>query len=405
MGKPVFQEQNVYDAGLERTRRLFNDYDDVVVFFSGGKDSTAVLHLAKKIAIELNKLPLKVIFIDEEVIHPPTVEYMERVNEDPDIDLSWYCLPFKHRNACSNEQPYWYCWNPEEKNIWVRDLPKKAIIEDECFNMGMTYVDWAMRKFDRTNVISLVGIRTQESLRRLRMFTTKPKHKDLIVSESILDVDFQDGTRKYCKKFNGYPIYDWRAADVWKLVEVENLDYNKTYDYFNKTNHYNKFSAQRVSQPYGEEPLRNMWLYSECFPELWHKMLLRVKGVNAAALYSNTELWGIRKTVKPDNLTWKEYLHINLTNYKGIWLNKVKKNINKAIRTHYKLTDDSIPDSTPHVLSGCCYSFLCKMAIRGDFKGRTIGKMQYDGEKQRKKENILRINAEINHGKKTTTSK
>jgi predicted phosphoadenosine phosphosulfate sulfurtransferase len=405
MGKPVFQEQNVYDAGLDRTRMFYNRFDDVYVFFSGGKDSTSVLHLAKKIATELDKLHVKVVFIDEEVIHPPTVEYMHRINEDKDIDLRWYCLPFKHRNACSNEQPYWYCWNPEEKDLWVRDLPKDAITEDKYFKKGMTYVEWALAKWDRTNDVSLLGIRTQESLRRLRMFTGKSKHLDITLSESVVDVDFQDGTRRYCKKFNGYPIYDWNATDVWKLVDVENLDYNRTYDYFNKTSHYNKFSAQRVSQPFGEEPLRNMWLYSECFPELWHKMLSRVKGVNAASLYSNTELWGVQKDVKPDNLTWKEYLQVNLTNYKGIWLTKVKKNVNKAIMTHYNVTDDAIPEEKPHIVSGCSYKFLCKLVIKGDFKGRTIARMSLLGEKRREKENISRTNAEINHGKNQTASR
>ena len=138
-----YLDTTVYDASLDRIRNLYKRFDNVSVMFSGGKDSTAVLYLAKKVAKEFGYLPLTVHFIEEEVIHPTTVEYVQRISEDSDIDLRWYCMPFKHRNACSNEQPYWYCWNPDEKNLWVRDMPNESITEDSCFNFGMTYVEWS----------------------------------------------------------------------------------------------------------------------------------------------------------------------------------------------------------------------------------------------------------------------
>jgi predicted phosphoadenosine phosphosulfate sulfurtransferase len=54
-----------------------------VVSFSGGKDSTAVLNTALVVAKELGRLPLDVVFFDEEAIHPPTIEYVERVRQAP----------------------------------------------------------------------------------------------------------------------------------------------------------------------------------------------------------------------------------------------------------------------------------------------------------------------------------
>jgi len=399
MSKIKKLKQNVYDASLDRMRDIYESYDDVFVMFSGGKDSTAVLTVALEIAEEKNKLPVKVVFIDEEVIHPTTVEYVARISKNPNIDLSWVCLPFKHRNACSNEQPYWYCWNPEEKDLWVRELPENAIIEDEDFKFGMSYVDWMQVKHNKKNTIRVLGIRAQESLRRLRMFSNKPKGKVVYTAESINTVDLQNGTKLNCLTFNGYPIYDWMSEDVWRLVNIKQLDYNRTYDFFNKTKLYNKLSGQRVSQPFGEEPLRNLALYSECFPDMWAKMIKRVKGVNSAKLYSNTELWGVRKDGKPEHLTWKAFLHICLSNYKDKYLHKVKTNINNAIKIHYRITDEPLPEEIPHILSGCSYKYLCKLVIKGDFKGRTVGMMNRNSEKERDKRGITIENARANHGR------
>lgn len=402
MAGKKFLDQNVYDASLDRMRKLYKNFDDVEVMFSGGKDSTALLYVAKKIAKELNKLPLKVIFVDEEVIHPTTVEYIEKISKDKDLDLKWYCIPFKHRNACSNEQPYWYCWNPDEKNLWVRDLPKKAIIEDKDFVFGMTYAEWCQVKYNNKNSIRVLGIRAQESLRRTRMFTTAAKTKineDIYITNTVDTVSLYNGTKINTKAFKGYPIYDWNTEDVWKLVQLKEIDYNKTYDYFNRTKLYNKLWSQRVSQPFGEEPLRNMPLYAECFPELWAKMTSRVKGVNSAKLYSNTNIWGVGKLEKPDHLTWKEYMFVALSNYDKKYANKIKGNLNKAIKQHYKQTKDKIDDNYPHVLTGISYKTLTKLVIKGDFKGRTIGGLKTKMESIRRKNKISNISASINHGK------
>ena len=61
-----YQDKTVYEAALERIRFLYQEFDDVVVSFSGGKDSTVTLHMTLQVARELNRLPVKVVFLDQQ---------------------------------------------------------------------------------------------------------------------------------------------------------------------------------------------------------------------------------------------------------------------------------------------------------------------------------------------------
>lgn len=380
---------NVYDAAIERIRYLYKRFDNIVVSFSGGKDSTAVLNLTIEVARELGRLPVKAIFVDEEAIYPTTVEYVERVRQHPDVDLDWYCLPVKHRNACSNEQPFWYCWNPQERELWVRDLPEHGITEHPDFTFGDSFQEWMPKIFPNTmgTVCVLTGIRTQESLRRYRVIASKKNDA------------FVNAKAEYKNTYRAHPIYDWSSEDVWKLVEVKGLDYNRTYDIFNKTELWGKLLTQRVCPPFGEEPLRGLWVYAECWPDLWHKMLHRVKGVATAWRYANTELYSNWK--KPDNLTWKQYAEMVIESYaEPEYRDMIRENINSLIRLHASKTDDPILDDAAHPISGCSWKFLAKIAIKGDFKGRQSGAMTQEANAVLVKLGITLEEAREKYGKR-----
>lgn len=358
--KKQYQEQNVYEAALDRIRYMYSIFDNIEVNFSAGKDSTAVLNLTIQVAKELNKLPVKVRFFDEEAIHPPTVEYAERISKLPEVDFKWYALEFKHRNACSNEEPWWYCWEKGKEHLWVRSLPPQAITSHPKFYKGLSFQEFAdllPNPSDGTTVM-LTGVRTQESFRRYK--AVSGKKNDNYISRNGHSA-------------KAHPIYDWSSEDVWKLVEVQNLDYNRTYDVFNKTKNYNKLLTQRVCPPYGEEPLRGLWIYAECFPEMWHKMLNRVKGVNTAYRYANTELYGVGKITKPKELTYKEWLPVLIESYDDKTQKVLKHNISNIIKNHYFKTNEKIDETIPNVISGTSWSIICKILIKGDLKGRTSG--------------------------------
>jgi predicted phosphoadenosine phosphosulfate sulfurtransferase len=364
---------SVYDKALERINQLYDRFDTVVVSFSGGKDSTVCLNLALQVARERGRLPLDVYTFDEEAIHPETVEYIARVAASPEVRFRWYCMPVKHRNACSRAQPYWHPWNPAERERWVRELPAGAITTAPWFEWGMTMPDCAPFVYgpEHGTVADIRGIRAQESIRRLRSVSFK--------AEDNWITAVRNGHNSACS-----PIYDWTTEDVWLAPQLFGWDYNRTYDVFDKAGV--SPSQQRVCPPYGEEPLGGLHQYAECWPQLWHKMLARVPGAATAARYARTELYGYRSLPLPPGKTWRGWLEDLIGMWPAEYQRTIRANAAALMRLHAKKTGGRpIPLEDADPLSGCSWKFLCETAMRGDLKGRRAGSMNIEGEKVRKR--------------------
>ena len=166
-----------------------------------------------------------------------------------------------------------------------------------------------------------------------------------------------------------YPVYDWSTQDIWTAPNELGWDYNIAYDIMEKCGI--THSAQRCAPPYGEEPLEGLWMYHECFPDIWDKMSTRVSGANTAARHALTVLYSNRKNPeKPDGMEWIDYLSFWIRKFPPKEQLHIQNRINDLIAQHNKKTPDPIVKKTPHPITGICWEYLLKIAVRGDLKDR-----------------------------------
>lgn len=94
---------NVLEATLKRISFLFDNYDNISLSFSGGKDSTALFHLINE---EAKKRDRKFIlyFQDQEAEYQGTVDFVEWAMTQPNIIPLWYQVPIFMTNAASHQQ-------------------------------------------------------------------------------------------------------------------------------------------------------------------------------------------------------------------------------------------------------------------------------------------------------------
>jgi len=308
---------NVQEATELRLKKIFDDFDNVYVSFSGGKDSGILLNSAISY-IRKNNLNRRigVFHIDYEAQYQMTTDYVDlELTKNADIiDVYRICLPIAASCATTMDKGYWIPWDADVKDLWVRQLPEISINESnhefKWFTKGMRDYDlqerfsaWYHEKMQAKKTCCLVGIRTQESLDRWRAIHSeknKNKYKGL------------KWTLKMSKDvYNAYPIFDWTTDDVWTANAKYGWDYNKLYDLFYMAGV--TFNQMRVASPFHECGIENLKLYKVIDPSNWGKMVGRTNGVNFAGLYGGTTAMGWRNIKLPQGHTWKSYMEFLLS--------------------------------------------------------------------------------------------
>lgn len=276
-----YLEKDVLEAAFERLEIIFDEFENVYISVSGGKDSSVMVQLANIVAKKKNK-KFDVLYIDFEAQYRHTIEHIQKLKGLSQIrDFYHVALPMALRNAVSILQPKWICWEEESKDLWVRDMPEDSINIKNCpfdwFKKGeefedfiLEFADWYQKKY-KTKVACGVGIRTDESLNRFRTIAFqdhKIKYKDYNWTTKI---KFNE---KHIEVYNFYPIYDWKAEDIWGAVSKLNLEYNEIYELMYKNGL--SIYEQRLCQPYGDDQRNGLNQFKALEYETWGKVLNRV---------------------------------------------------------------------------------------------------------------------------------
>jgi predicted phosphoadenosine phosphosulfate sulfurtransferase len=293
MGRTAIKgTENVLDAAQKRIAFLFDNYDNIQLSFSGGKDSTVLFHLINEEAKRRNRKFI-VYFQDQEAEYTATIDLVEWVMQQPNVIPLWYQVPIFMTNAASHQQLFLWAWGENEQ--WVRDRHPLAIHSidgkyPKRFHKFNLWIGQQLRKL-KGRSISIIGLRAEESPdRRFVMFG---EDNDLF------------WLRRKNEPHRAYPIIDWKYKDVWKYLIEGEFRYNKIYDKMYMLGH--DIRTMRVSNLVHEKAFRCLTDLQELEPETYEKLEQRLHGVHTAAIYAKENLIYSIKELPERFQTWKKY--------------------------------------------------------------------------------------------------
>lgn len=392
MSKKVELDVSVLEASRQRISKTFDSFERIYISFSGGKDSSVMTHLVLAEAMKRNR-KVGLLIIDLEAQYEQTIEHIEDMIDmyNDYIDLHWFCGELLLRNAVSDFEPKWVCWDEERKDDWIRQKPNQAadlsqydfyVPKMEFEELMVIFGEWYSQG---QLTAGFIGIRSDESLHRYRAITSQKK-----------DLTFNGWkwTTKLNKSlYNVYPIYDWRTEDIWIFhLKNKELPYNKIYDMMTRAGV--KFGDQRLCQPYGDDQKKGLWLYHILEPHTWFKLLNRVSGVNSGALYikERGNMTGNNNVEKPEGHTWESYTNFLLRSLPKKTQENYRERFEKFIAGWLQRGYDSIPDEAPHSLEVKCWApswkRMARCILRNDYYCKGLGQTQPKSEAYEKWKSI-----------------
>lgn len=354
--KREYMEENVYDAFLRRMKLIFEEFDHIFISFSGGKDSGLLLNLVLDYRNKyFPEKKLGVFHQDFEAQYTVTSEYIERTFEriKDQVEPYWVCLPMATRTAVSSYEMYWYPWDDKKKESWVRPMPKKEYVINLENNPITTYHyrmhqedlakqfgRWYRMAHGGGKTVCLLGMRADESMQRYSGFLNMQSGYK---GECWISPQFKD-------VWAASPLYDWGHQDIWHANYLFDYDYNQLYDLYYKAGL--KVSQMRVASPFNDYSKDSLNLYRVIDPQVWVKLVGRVRGANFASIYGRTKAMGYRNVTLPEGHTWKSYTIFLLDTLPAHIRNNYIKKFNTSIHFWHNtgggLDEDTIQELLDH---------------------------------------------------------
>ena len=325
-----YTNKTVLEASRERISYIFDEFDNIIVSISGGKDSTVLCHLALQEARKRGR-KIGIFFLDEEVVYRNTVEQVEYLMSlyPENTNRFWLQIPFNLTNSTSFADGQVKCWEQSKKKLWMHPRKKENILTKTWShetkiadkNKGFGFYD-VLYNFELSfeNTAFLVGLRADESLNRYRTMVKHKGYKDIYWS-----------TKRAGTNYTFYPIYDWGFHDVWKYIGEQKIRYHKYYDFaYKKGKHINEI---RVSSLTHEKSFKSIQDLPEFEFDTYEKLLKRIKGISFAQETAKDKKMFKVQTLPKNYKTWREYRDFLLATYpdeskKPIFEKRFKKHLN-----------------------------------------------------------------------------
>lgn len=375
---------DVLKAAKERINLILDEIAHPFVSLSGGKDSTALLHLVMEEAIKRNR-KIGVLIIDLEAQYKDTITNLNQLIDmyKDNIDLHWVCAELSLRNATSVYEPQWRCWDETKESIWVRTKPELAadLSLYSFYVPGMEFEEFVPLFGEwyggDENSCAIVGIRADESLNR---------YKTVAIFKKEGTINKTSWTTKISKtSYNAYPIYDWKTSDIWRYHSMyPGKLYNKVYDKMQMAGV--PLKHQRLCQPYGDTQRRGLWLYSVLEADTWSKLINRVIGANSYAIYSQEtgNINGEGKITKPDTMTWEQYSKVLLRSlprksaehYAG----RIRRFFGGWSKRGYNIMPDEVDHNVENLHFAPSWRRVAKTLLRNDYWCKGLGFSQPKSE-------------------------
>lgn len=381
MGIKKYRDVSVLTAAQKRISDTFDNFERIYLAFSGGKDSSVMFHLVMDEAIKRGR-KVGVMFIDFEAQYRDTIDHVKEMFAlyASHIEKHWICVPMLLRNAVTNYEPRWTCWDEDNRDLWVRDMPggvKQVKDYPFCFpkmefeEFIVLFGEW-YGQGKRT--AGFIGIRAQESLHRYCAVATWEKRDKAFNG-------WRWTTKIVADVYNVYPIYDWLTEDIWRYHGMHpDKPHNKIYDKMQMAGV--PLSQQRLCQPFGDDQRRGLWLYHILEPDTWFKLVARVNGANSGALYveESGNVTGYHKITKPDGHTWRSFCNLLLQTMPPKTREHYVYRFKKFIHGWHSRGYETIPDESPPELEAKCWApswrRMCKTLLRNDYWCKGLGMAQ-----------------------------
>ena len=300
-----YLKDDVYTTAIKRIEYLYDEFEEIIVNFSGGKDSTVVLFLTLEVARRRNRLPVNVLFIDQELEWQATIDYVDIIMRREDVRPLWLQIPFKETTSTSHEKGEFKIWDKEEEDLWIRPQSDISIKEntfgtEQFYDLFGKSVEGLFP--DAKNIAKIGGVRGEESPARLMGITMNATYKWITWGKI-------ENKKKDIYTF--YPVYDWSYKDVWKYIHDNKLKYCKLYDYMYQYGI--KLPNMRVSAIQHETAIRSLFWMQEVEPKTWQKLTKRLQGANTVGQMGEANYY-IPKDVPRGFSGWKEYRDYLLEN-------------------------------------------------------------------------------------------